>query len=126
MNQSIQGTASITHRQAGRTVTIVLTLLSVSLCSLEAQGATSVITTLAFLSVTGFAALDVAGVLPDSLSTRPHLWVLIVPVSLAINVLIGTVLAVAGPSFTSCWFWGVTTVLVGVAETAVYLRRRLA
>ena len=119
-----------TARQSGRVAAIALTLFALSLSGLEADGAVNVlcgtVSTLAFVIATGFVALDVSGALPESLNTRPYMWALIIPVSLGINVITGTVLAAFGPGISSWWFWGITAGLVVIAESAHGIRRRLA
>jgi hypothetical protein len=120
----------ITARQAGRVAVITLAVAALGMASLDATGAVNVlrgvVSTLAFVTVAGFVALDVAGALPASLATRPFVWALIVPVSLGINVITGTVLAAFGPGISSPWFWGVTAVMAGLAESAHLMGRRLA
>lgn len=124
------GQNHVSARQVGRVAVIALALAALAMASLDATGAVNVlrgvVSTLAFVTVAGFVALDVAGALPASLTTRPFVWVLIVPVSLGINVITGTVLAAFGPGISSPWFWGVTAVMAGLAESAHLLSRRLA
>jgi hypothetical protein len=124
------GQRRVTARQAGRVVVLTLALTALGMASLDSPGAVNVfrgvVSTLAFVTVAGFVALDVAGALPASLTTRPFVWALIVPVSLGINVITGTVLAAFGPGMSSAWFWGVTVVMAGLAESAHLMGRRLA
>jgi len=114
---------TITHLDISRWAAVALTLAALAMCSVESGGALHIISTTAYLTVTGFAALDSVGALPSSLNLRPFMWISIIPLSIAINVIIGTALTVAGPGLSSCWMWAIATVIV-TAGTTVSARRR--
>ena len=120
----------VTARQAGRVAVIALTLAALAMSGMDMGGVAgavrAVISTLAFVTVTGFAVLDGSGALPSSLTSRPYVWALTVPLSIGINVITGTALAAFGPGISSPWQWGVTAVVVGLAESAHVIRRRLS
>ena len=114
----------ITHLDIGRWAVVALTLASLAICGVEAGGPLNAITTLAYLTVTGFALLDGTGALPSYLGTRPFIWILIIPASIAINVVAGTALAAFGPGLSSCWLWAIAAAVVAAGMTASAMRRR--
>jgi hypothetical protein len=117
---------SMTHLEMARWTAAVLTLAALSLCAVDSAGPWNAITTVAYLTVTGFAVMDGAGALPDRLGTRSYMWTLIVPVSIAVNVVAGTLLAAFGPGLSSCWLWAVAAVIVAAGMAASVIRRRPA
>ena len=115
---------NVSHLQIGRVFIVALALAPLGLCGAAESVPAAVIHTSAFAVASGFSVLDGTGALPDSIADRPYIWVLIVPTSIAINVIIGTVLVTIGPSLSPCWFWVTNTALVGLVMAVGAVDRR--
>lgn len=116
----------VTHLQLVRILVIFLGLIAFGLCGVNGSVPVAVVQTIAFVTTAGFAVLDGTEALPESLSDRSYTWALIVPISIAVNVIVGTILVAFGPALTSCWFWGFNTVVVGLAIGGGAINRRRA
>lgn len=124
MAQARQRVDAITHLDISRWTAVALTLAALAMCAVESGGALHIVSTAAYVTVTGFAVLDGAGALPASLNMRPYMWISIVPLSIAINVIAGTALTVAGPGLSSCWMWAIAAAIVAAGMTVSARRRR--
>lgn len=116
----------VTQLQAARILVFFLVLLAFGLNGVNEYAPVAIVRTAAFLITAGFAVLDGTGALPDSLSEQPYLWMLILPTSIAVNVIVGTLLIALGPAHTAFWFWGFNTALLSLAIGSGIINRRRA